>query len=145
MSRLPLHLMQHPGVVAIARLEPGESPSWDLGAAAFSSITRTSHETSVICDAELVPADARQEGPFTTFEVAGPLAFELVGVMADILEPLADSRISVLSATTFDTDWIFVPTQHADEAAELWRRHGFVVTPTSLQGWSPSGGTGGAS
>lgn len=138
MSRLPLHLMQHPGQVAVARLAPGERPGWDLDEAAFASVTRTSHETSVICDAELVPAEVQQEGPFTTFEVAGPLAFEIVGVMSDILDPLVGAGISVLASSTFDTDWVFVPGERAREATDVWRRHGFVVTPTSLSDWSPT-------
>lgn len=141
MSRLPLHVMQHPGRVAAARLDAGTVPDWGLDGASFASVTQTSHETSVICDADLVPEDVRQEGPFVPFEVAGPLAVDLVGVITDLLEPLVDEKIPVLATSTFDTDWIFVPEELADGAVEAWRRHGFVVTPTSLTDWSPSGGT----
>lgn len=142
MSRLPLHVMQHPESVAIVRLDVGADPTWDLSQSAFASVTRTSHETSVICDARLVPAEARQEGPYVPFEVAGPLAVDLVGVMDDLLEPLVAERIPILATSTFDTDWIFVPEEHADGASQAWRRHGFVVTPTSLTDWSPTRGTG---
>ena len=38
---------------------------------------------------------------------------------------------------TYDTDWVLVPEARADDAATLWRKHGFVVTPTSLSGWRP--------
>ena len=41
-----------------------------------------------MCLAELVPDGALTEGPFRAVEVAGPLAFEAVGVMAEILTPL---------------------------------------------------------
>lgn len=137
MSRMPLHLMQHPDELVVARLAPGEEPSWDVGGGVFCSVTRTTHETSIICDAHLVPDDVRSEGPYVPFEVAGPLDFELVGVMHEILSPVVASRISVLSMSTFDTDWALVPVDRADEAAGAWRKAGFIVTPTSLSAWQP--------
>ena len=137
MSRMPLHLMRHPDRLVVARLAAGEEPKWDVFGGAFSSITRTADETSIMCDAHLVPADVRQEGPYIPFEVAGPLDFELVGVMHDLLTPVVAGRISILAMSTYDTDWVLVPEARADDAATLWRKHGFVVTPTSLSGWRP--------
>lgn len=138
MKALPLHLMRHPHEVSIVRLPAGAEISWDLAPSAFSSVTRTSHETSVICESRLVPAEARREGPYVPFEVAGPLDFALVGIMAGILAPVVAARISILTMSTFDTDWVLVPVTDADAAAEAWRRHGFVVTPTSLSDWHPA-------
>ena len=70
-------------------------------------------------------------------EVAGPLDFELVGVMHELLTPLVPERISMLAMSTYDTDWVLVPTERSDDAANAWRRAGFVVTPTSLSSWQP--------
>lgn len=137
MSELRLHLMQHPDELVIARLGPGEQPSWDVFGGVFSSITRTEHETSVMCDAHLVPPEVTQQGPYVPFEVAGPLDFELVGVMHELLDPLVPERISMLAMSTYDTDWVLVPVDRADDAAACWRRVGFVVTPTSLSSWKP--------
>ena len=138
MTKLPLHLMRHPYGVSIVRLPAGAEIDWDLAASAFTSVTRTSDETSVICESRLVPRQARSEGPYVPFEVAGPLDFALVGIMAGILEPVVAARISILTMSTFDTDWILVPVDNADAASEAWRRHGFVVTPTSLSDWTPA-------
>lgn len=137
MKKLPLHLMRHPYEVSILRLPAGAEIDWDLSRSAFSSVTRTTHETSVICESRLVPPQARHEGPYVPFEVAGPLDFELVGTMAGLLEPIVAARIGVLTMSTFDTDWVLVPAADADPAAVAWRRHGFVVTPTSLSDWNP--------
>lgn len=134
---MPLHLMQHPEELAIARLGPEEQPHWDTTGARFSSVTRTPDETSVLCDAHLVPSGVRQEGPFTPFEVAGPLDFELVGVMHELLGPTTSQRIPVLTMSTYETDWIFVPVERADEAATAWRKAGLVVTGSSLSSWTP--------
>ena len=43
----------------------------------------------------------------------------------------------MLAMSTYDTDWVLVPTERSDDAANAWRRAGFVVTPTSLSSWQP--------
>ena len=52
----------------------------------------------------------------------GPLDFSLTGVLATLLQPLAEAEISVFTISTFDTDWVLVPVGDADRAAEEWRR-----------------------
>lgn len=135
---MPLHLMTHDEALAIARLDPGVEPSWDWTPGPFASLTRSPQETSVVCLAELVPDGVVSEGPFQGVEVAGPLAFEAVGVMAEILNPLVSAGISVLAMSTFDTDWILVPQEHVATASEVWRKAGLIVTPTVLTGRSDS-------
>ncbi|GAA3616759.1 ACT domain-containing protein [Marihabitans asiaticum] len=134
---MPLHLMQHPEQLAIARLAAGEDPTWPLASARFCSITRTPDETSVLCDAHLVPSGTRQEGPYVAFEVAGPLDFEMVGVMHELLGPTTQRRIPLLTMSTYDTDWILVPAERATDAATAWRKAGLVVTASSLSSWTP--------
>ena len=51
----------------------------------------------------------------------------MVGVLASLLQPLAEAEISVLTISTFDTDWILVPVNDAEQAAETWRRAGHEV------------------
>lgn len=134
MSLMPRHLMEHPEHVSVVRLPAGQEPEFDWAAGPFASLTRTRDETSVVCLASAVPAGASSEGPFTVVEVAGPLSFGAVGVLAEILDPLVAAEISVLAFSTFDTDWVLVPADRARDAAEAWRRAGLVITPTSLTG-----------
>lgn len=130
--------MTHPEQLVVARLEPGEEPSWDWTQGPFASLTRTPQETSVVCLADVVPDGVTREGPFQGVEVAGPLAFDAVGVMAEILTPLVSAGISVLAMSTFDTDWILVPQPEITTASEVWRKAGLIVTPTVLTGRSDS-------
>ncbi len=74
-----------------------------------------------------MPKKAKQAGPFTAFAVQGPLDFSLVGVLATLLQPIADAEISVLTISTFDTDWLLVPVDDAERAAEAWRTAGHEV------------------
>ncbi|WP_345204431.1 ACT domain-containing protein [Fodinibacter luteus] len=131
---MPRHLMEHPEDVSIVRLPGGAEPEFEWAHGPFASLTRTPDETSVICPTAAVPPAASAEGPFKVVEVAGPLAFGSVGVFAEILEPLVAARIPVLGFSTFDTDWVLVPSDAVHAAADAWRRAGLVVTPTSLTG-----------
>jgi hypothetical protein len=133
-SEIALHLMAHPEDVVVVRLDAGTLPEWDWQRGPFAQLTVTADETSVVTVADGVPDGLPVEGPFRVVEVAGPLAFGLWGVMAQILAPLVEARISVLAMSTFDTDWILVKTEDLAGAGEAWRRAGLVLTSTTLTG-----------
>jgi len=126
-------LEQFPEKLAVVRLGPGaEVPGWAESSSLFS-ITATALETSVVCAMRSVPKKAKQAGPFTAFAVQGPLDFALTGVLATLLQPLADAEISVFAISTFDTDWVLVPVGDAKGAVERWRRSGHdVVLATAI-------------
>jgi hypothetical protein len=120
-------LEQFPEKLAVVRLGPGaEVPAWAESSSLFS-ITATARETSVVCATRSVPKKAQQAGPFTAFAIKGTLDFSLTGILAALLQPMADLEISVFTISTFDTDWILVPLDDADRAAEEWRRRGHEV------------------
>lgn len=129
MSALKLHILHHTEPYCLASVAPNAEIAWDRTGSVLFSVTHTSTETSVICAAKSVPAGVRSEGPFHLFEVAGPLDFAMVGVLAGIIEPLAAKGITVLTTSTYETDWILIPVDRADEAERVWRREGFLVTP----------------
>ena len=120
-------LEQFPEKLAVVRLGPGaEVPSWAESSSLFS-VTATALETSVVCAMRSVPRKAKQAGPFIAFAVQGPLDFALTGVLSTLLLPLAADQISVFTISTFDTDWVLVPINDAERAAEEWRRSGHDV------------------
>ena len=120
---------QFPETLAVVRLAPGaEIPTWAESSSIFS-ITATATETSLVCASTGVPAKVTQHGPLTGFAVKGTLDLALVGVLHELLGPLADEQISVFTLSTYDTDWILVRQDDADRAAEAWRRQGHEVAP----------------
>ena len=131
---LPLHLMRHDVEVGIVRLPAGEEPSFEWRSGPLASVTFTESETSVVCPYAEVPDGVRVQGPLTAFEIAGPLDFSTVGVLAGLLDPLAKQGISILAMSTFDTDWILVDARHADEAIAIWKRDGNTAAPARLSG-----------
>ena len=124
-------LERFPEPLVVVRLGAGaDVPEW-AGSSSLLSVTATAAETSIVCGAAGVPRKARQQGPFTAYAVQGPLDVAVTGVLATLLEPLADAEISVFTVSTFDTDWILVPADRADAAAEEWRRRGHDVVPAA--------------
>ncbi len=122
-------LLRYDEPLAVVRLGPGtDLPAWAVSSTLFS-VTATATETSLVCARASVPRKAVQQGPFTAFAVEGTLDFALTGVLAELLQPLADAEVSVFTVSTYDTDWILVPTGRADDAAEAWRRSGQQVRP----------------
>jgi hypothetical protein len=122
-------LSRYPETLAVVRLAPGaEIPTWAESSSVFS-ITATATETSLVCAGRSVPKKARHQKPFTAFCVDGTLELDQVGVLLALLGPLAEEEISAFTLSTFDTDWILVPTAKADRAEEAWRRSGHTVAP----------------
>lgn len=122
-------LLRHDEPLAVVRLGPGaDLPPWAVSGTLLS-VTATADETSVVCGHANVPRKARHEGPFTAFSVDGPLDLTLTGVLHALLGPLAKGAIPVFTVSTFDTDWILVPADQAERAAERWRDSGHEVRP----------------
>lgn len=99
-----------PGSFAVCRLDPiTPVPAWaqPVGAA-FSSVTRTAAELSIICPAESVPAAVRAERDWALIEFVGPFDFGAIGILASVTQPLATAGVSVLAVGTFDTDYVLV-------------------------------------
>ncbi len=122
-------LLRYSEKLAVVRLGAGSDlPSWAESGTIFS-ITATADETSVVCRAAGVPRKARSEGPFTPYAVQGPLDFSLTGVLSGLLLPLAEAEVSAFTLSTFDTDWILVPSAQSDRAEEAWRAAGHTIVP----------------
>ncbi|MEV0267292.1 MAG: ACT domain-containing protein [Hamadaea sp.] len=98
---------------------PGARARSAAGGAADSgvvSLTWTPTETSVICRADRVPAGAVVETGWRCFEVNGPMALTLTGILASIATPLAQARVNIFAFSTFDTDYVLVPAVRLNAA-----------------------------
>ncbi len=125
-------LNQYPEKLIVASLAAGaEIPTWAESSSVFAIIA-TAHETTLVCAGRSVPKKVPQQGPFTAFAVAGTIDFALTGVLHGLLDPIAEAEISVFTLSTYPTDWILVPTERAEAAAEAWRRRGHTVVPAPL-------------
>lgn len=104
------------GRFAVCRLGPGdEVPAW-AASGAFTSVTRTRDELSVVCAEGAVPEGTRCEGGWRIFGIEGPLDFGLTGILASVAEPLAEAGVSIFAVSTFDTDYVMVREENVERA-----------------------------
>jgi hypothetical protein len=80
------------------------------------SVTWTADEVSIMCPAVHAPEGASVETPWRCFRVAGPINLALTGILASIVSPLADARVNIFAFSTFDTDYLLVPSVRLTEA-----------------------------
>ncbi|KAI9570295.1 hypothetical protein HD554DRAFT_2085227 [Boletus coccyginus] len=59
------------------------------------SITRTTEEISIVCEAE------KDEGEWKCIKIVGPMDFELTGVICAFTTPLKDAGIPVFAISTW--------------------------------------------
>lgn len=115
--------------LSVCRL-PADSP-WPTAPAdrSFYSVTRTGDEVSVVCAEDAVPVgdDVRVEPDWRALEVAGPLDFAMIGVIAELTAPLADVDVSVFVVSTYDTDYLLVHAAAIEPAIAALRGAGHHV------------------
>ena len=116
-----------PGTYSVAKLPPDAAvPVWAAGAS-FISVTRTPHELSIVCEQANVPSDVTIEGGWHALMVDGPLDFNLTGVLASLVGPLAAAGISILAIATYDTDYVVVRARDLSRAIGVLRDAGQTV------------------
>ncbi len=112
--------------VAVCRLaSDAPVPSWARGA--FTSITRTADELSIVCDDDAVPEDVRAERNWRALKLEGPIPFEMTGVASALLAPLARAGISIFLVSTYDTDYLLLKSETFARAVEVLRGAGYEV------------------
>lgn len=106
-----------PDKLGVCRFDSGSPPpGWVRESASFYAITVTSDETSVACREDLIPADCLSEKHFRALKVQGPLDFSLTGVLASLINPLAEAGIPVFTISTYDTDYILLKEKDLERA-----------------------------
>ena len=127
MKTRALQLIPSPELLAVCRLPADAAlPEW-LPEHGFCSVTRTADELSVVCRETAVPGSVSAETGWCAFQVAGPLAFEEIAIVAALAAPLAEARVSIFVVSTFDTDWVLVPERDHESAVAAWRSAGHRV------------------
>jgi uncharacterized protein len=118
------------GTLAICRLAPkAELPLW-ANASAFLSVTRTPEELSVVCPETRVPDGTQAERGWRALKLEGPFDLSLTGILASVLDPLADANIGIFALSTYDTDYVLVEQDRVDEAARVLVDYGHEVRLT---------------
>jgi hypothetical protein len=115
------------GRLAVCRIDPAlEIPAWATSAP-FFCVTRTPDELSIVCPEERVPEGVTCERGWRAFKLEGPFGFGLVGVLASVAAPLAESGVGILAIATYDTDYVLVKEEQLGLAMAALRERGYEV------------------
>ncbi len=107
-----------PGRFAVSRLAAETPiPDW-IHSGPFSCVSRTSDELSVVSLTASVPAEVQSEKDWICLKLLGPFPFQLTGILASFLDPLAEANIPIFAVSTFKTDYILVKEDDKERALE---------------------------
>ena len=113
---------------SICKLDPNSDvPGWEQEGD-FYSISRTTNELSIICDRRNIPENINCEHNWRVLMIEGPFEFEEIGILNSITKPLAEANISLLTISTFDTDYILIKENYFSEAIKTLESAGQVIS-----------------
>src|SRR5882762_769288 len=99
----------------------------------FFSITRSTDEISVVVQESFVPAGEIAQHGWRMLKLHGPFAFSEVGVLASLVAPLADAKISLFAISTFDTDYLLVLSDVLEAAITTLEQSGHKIHRSSTE------------
>lgn len=111
---------------SIHRLAPDASLPEAVSECDFYSLSKTTDELSLVCPEHLAVKSEKSNPDWKCLKVAGPLDFELTGILAGITEVLAKEKLSVFAISTFDTDYILIKKQGLTAAISALERVGYI-------------------
>jgi hypothetical protein len=92
-------------------------PDWTMQGV-FFCVIRARDEVSVVCPEDLVPHRVPAERGWATLKLEGPFPFDLTGVLAAFLDPLAEAKVPIFAISTFNTDYVLVKRENIARAVE---------------------------
>lgn len=108
----------------MARLSSGALlPEWATQGD-FWTVSRTPDELSVLCAAAQVPPEVQAQRGWAALKLHGPFAFALTGILASVLDPLAQAGIGIFAVSTFDTDYVLLPGEQLGAAQQALQQAG---------------------
>jgi hypothetical protein len=115
------------GSYAVGRLAATSPiPGWADGKG-FVSISRSDDELSIVCRAERVPADVKQDTGWVCYKLVGPFAFDETGIVSAVIGPLSDAGIGIFIVSTFDGDHLLIKQADTGRAEPVLSNAGHAL------------------
>ena len=127
-----LTLSPLPGRYAILKLAPDAEIPAPPRTSEFYSVTHASEELSIVMAEASLPAGVTASRGWCILKVHGPFAFNEIGVLAAIAEPLAKEKVSIFAISTYDTDYILLSMEQLPGAVEILQRAGHRIVDSQL-------------
>ncbi|MGF1581100.1 MAG: ACT domain-containing protein [Gemmataceae bacterium] len=120
-----LNIRVLPETFSIHRSSPESRIPTNLLVEQLVWIARTNEELSIVCESRWPIEATETSAGWSCLQVIGPLEFSLIGILAGIAKVLADADISIFALSTFDTDYILVPTEQCENTVEALKQAGY--------------------
>ncbi len=128
---LDLHVLE--GHYAICQLgATAPVPAW-ADSEGFFSLSRSKDELTVVCRQSRVPPDIRAERGWRCICLVGPFDFGLTGILASVLNPLAEAEVGIFAISTYNTDYVLVKAHNLDRAVLALSQAGHAVNVEGLE------------
>ena len=120
------------GFYAIAKLSTDAAiPEWAMRGP-FFSVTRTADELSLVVAESSLPTETQASRNWHLLKVHGPFAFNEVGVLAALANPLARLGVGIFVISTYDTDYLLVQQDDVPVAVEALEHAGHRILQLEL-------------
>ena len=94
----------------------------------FVFTAKTDEEYSLVCPLDIVPENViEREDRWTCLRIEGVLDFSLIGILANISSVLTAEGISIFALSTFNTDYILVKRENAEDACNALSKAGYEL------------------
>ena len=124
----PLKFRQLPGLYAIVRQPPDVPvPNW-AATGDFTSISRSVEELSIVCPSDNIPKEFAVAPRWISLKLEGPFPFSQTGVLLSFIAPLSNNGVPIFAISTYDTDYVLIPQDHAVRALDLLSEAGHELT-----------------
>ncbi len=104
------------GSFSIHRLPAGAPIPADVLGETFFAVLASNAELSVVCSSAVSVESEKVSVGWSGLKVAGPLDFDMTGIIASISSALSAASVSVFVVSSFDTDYVFVRGIDLDKA-----------------------------
>jgi hypothetical protein len=94
-------------------------PDWAQKDSAFTSITRTKDELSIVCPQDNIPANVMAEKDWRAFKLETVLDLSVTGIVSSLANPLAEAGISIFDVSTYKTNYLLVEEKNLDQAIKI--------------------------
>ena len=127
-----LELKILPNQYSIHRLLPKyKIPDFLYRKNSFFSFTSTDDEKSLICESSIVIESNQRDDKWNCIKLVGQLEVEATGIWSKITTICSNSGCSVLTVTTFNTDYFLVKTRHLDRLKSNFLENNFVFVDSN--------------
>ena len=91
------------------------------------AIIKTYDEVTLILSEKLAEPYSKKENGWRYLKVKGIFDFGQIGILSSILNPLADGGISILTFSTFNTDYIMIKDNMFERSIEILQENGYTI------------------